>query len=128
MDYNRDQFIQAWKERLNQVRLIPPKIVERGPLLENVFEGKDIDLLSLPAPHWHERDGGRYLGTCDLVIARDPDEGWVNLGCYRVMVHDRDACRPYEWMKDFPPVSGASAELKARVLEKFGKQLAHAKS
>jgi len=39
-----------------------------------------------------------------------------------------DACRPYEWMKDFPPVSGASAELKARVLEKFGEQLAHAKS
>jgi UbiD family decarboxylase len=95
LDYNRDQFIQAWKERLNASRLIPPRIVEHGPLLENVFEGKDIDLLSLPTPHWHGRDGGRYLGTCDLVITRDPDEGWVNLGCYRVMVHDRDTLALY---------------------------------
>jgi hypothetical protein len=39
-----------------------------------------------------------------------------------------DACRPYQWAKDFPPVSGASAELKERVLKKFGKQLVHAKS
>ncbi|MCY4487452.1 MAG: hypothetical protein OXF11_10115 [Deltaproteobacteria bacterium] len=31
-----------------------------------------------------------------------------------------DACRPYEWAKDFPPVSGASPELKEKVLERFG--------
>ena len=30
-----------------------------------------------------------------------------------------DACRPYEWMKDFPKVSGASAELKAQILKKY---------
>ena len=95
LDYNRDQFIQAWKERLNQPRLIPPKIVEGGLLLENVFEGKEIDLFSLPVPHWHEEDGGRYLGTADITITRDPDEGWVNLGCYRVMVHDRDTLALY---------------------------------
>jgi len=35
-----------------------------------------------------------------------------------------DACRPYEWMNDFPKVSGASAELKAKVAEKFGTSLA----
>ncbi|MFQ5904028.1 MAG: UbiD family decarboxylase, partial [Candidatus Binatia bacterium] len=32
--------------------------------------------------------GGRYIGTGDVVITRDPDEGWVNLGTYRIMVHD----------------------------------------
>jgi hypothetical protein len=30
-----------------------------------------------------------------------------------------DACRPFERLKDFPPVAGATAELKARVAAKF---------
>ncbi len=24
-----------------------------------------------------------------MDITRDPDEGWVNFGCYRVMIHDQ---------------------------------------
>jgi 4-hydroxy-3-polyprenylbenzoate decarboxylase len=35
-----------------------------------------------------------------------------------------DACRPYEWMYEFPKVSGASAELKAKVTKKFAASLA----
>jgi 4-hydroxy-3-polyprenylbenzoate decarboxylase len=80
---------------LNQSRLVAPNVVSQGPILENVVEGDDIDLLSLPAPQWHEEDGGRYLGTAHLVITRDIDEGWVNLGCYRVMVHDRNTLALY---------------------------------
>jgi 4-hydroxy-3-polyprenylbenzoate decarboxylase len=38
----------------------------------------------------HEKDGGRYIGTNCLVITRHPDEGWVNLGTYRVMIHGKD--------------------------------------
>jgi 4-hydroxy-3-polyprenylbenzoate decarboxylase len=30
-----------------------------------------------------------------------------------------DACRPFEMLKDFPPVACASPELKQRVAEKF---------
>ena len=90
LDYSRDQFIDAWKKRLDHPKLLPPRVVDSGPLMENVFEGKDIDLLSLPAPHWHEGDGGRYMGSLDITISRDLDEGWINLGCYRVMIHDRD--------------------------------------
>ena len=90
LDYSRDQFIDAWKQRLDNPKLIPPREVDSGPVMENVFEGKDIDLLSLPAPYWHEGDGGRYLGSLDITISRDLDEGWINLGCYRVMVHDRN--------------------------------------
>ena len=95
LDFDRMQFIQAWKERLNHPTLIPPRQVQGGPLLENVFDGKDIDLFSLPVPQWHEEDGGRYLGTADVTITRDPDEGWVNMGCYRVMVHDSDTLALY---------------------------------
>lgn len=56
---------------------------------ENVLVGDAVDLFRFPAPKWHEKDGGRYIGTGCLVITRDPDEGWVNLGTYRVQLHDR---------------------------------------
>src|SRR5262249_34099146 len=89
-DITREGFIAAWKQRLNHPVLIPPRFVDRGPVMENVFTGKNIDVLSLPVPRWHDRDGGRYIGTAHVVITQDPDEGWVNMGVYRVMVHDRD--------------------------------------
>jgi 4-hydroxy-3-polyprenylbenzoate decarboxylase len=31
-----------------------------------------------------------------------------------------DACRPFEWLSAFPPVSGASKELKEKILTKYG--------
>jgi 3-polyprenyl-4-hydroxybenzoate decarboxylase len=34
-----------------------------------------------------------------------------------------DACRPYDMLKDFPPVVKASAELRAQVAQKFRRQL-----
>ena len=33
---------------------------------------------AFPVPLHHELDGGRYIGTADAVITRDPEEGWVN--------------------------------------------------
>jgi len=95
LDFSRDQFIDAWKTRLNNPRYLPPRVVASGPVMENVLEGSDIDLFSFPVPFWHEGDGGRYVGTADVTISRDPEEGWVNLGCYRVMVHDRDTLALY---------------------------------
>ena len=95
LNYDRMQFIQAWRKRLNNPQFISPRVVNSGPVMENVYEGKDIDLFSLPVPHWHEEDGGRYIGTAHIVITRDMDEGWVNLGCYRVMVHDKDTLALY---------------------------------
>src|ERR1051326_5910546 len=95
LDFSRDQFIETWKTRLREPVLLPPQVVQTVPVMENVFEGKDIDLFSLPVPHWHEGDGGRYIGSLDVTISRDPDDGWVNVGCYRVMVHDRDTLALY---------------------------------
>jgi 4-hydroxy-3-polyprenylbenzoate decarboxylase len=34
-----------------------------------------------------------------------------------------DACRPFERLKDFPPVVGATPELRARVAAKFAEVL-----
>ena len=41
-------------------------------------------------PRWHAGDGGRYLGTAHLVVTRDPETGVENVGCYRVMLQDKD--------------------------------------
>ena len=42
-----------------------------------------------------ELDGGRFIGTACLVTTRDPDEGWVNFGAYRGMVHDEKSMGLY---------------------------------
>ncbi len=66
----------------------PYEVVKSGPILENVRHGKDVNLFEFPVPRWHEQDGGRYIGTGDAIITRDPESGDVNLGTYRIMVHD----------------------------------------
>jgi UbiD family decarboxylase len=83
-------FIQQWRQRVKDIRPIEPDIAQDGALLENSVEGDDVDLLAFPVPRWHELDGGRYIGTDDLVVTRDPDDGWVNVGTYRVMIHAKD--------------------------------------
>ncbi len=81
--------VHAYRKRLAEdFELLPPVTVKDGPVLENIDRDGDVDLLKFPAPFVHELDGGRYIGTDDVVIMRDPDTGWVNMGTYRVMVHD----------------------------------------
>ncbi len=89
-NYSRIDFVKDIKSHISNVNYIKPEFVKDGPVMENVFEGKDIDMWKFPTPKWHELDGGRYIGTGSVDITRDPDEGWVNLGTYRVMIHDRD--------------------------------------
>ncbi|MFH1123527.1 MAG: UbiD family decarboxylase, partial [Pseudomonadota bacterium] len=81
--------VRAVKEKFAQLKPTPPKEVSTGPVLENVQEGKDVDLLSFPTPKWHELDGGRYIGTGCMVIMQDPIDRWVNFGTYRIQLHDR---------------------------------------
>jgi UbiD family decarboxylase len=83
-------FVQAWRQQVKKITPIPAKTVSTGPLFENVKEGKEINVFKFPVPRWHELDGGRYIGTDDLVITRDPEEDWVNVGTYRIMVHGPD--------------------------------------
>ncbi|MFB3885850.1 MAG: UbiD family decarboxylase [Thermodesulfobacteriota bacterium] len=82
--------VKAWRQKVKPgFKPIPPVELKTGPIKENVHLGADIDLFEFPAPKWHELDGGRYIGTGHMVVQKDPDEGWVNLGTYRVQVHDR---------------------------------------
>ena len=52
--------------------------------------GKEIDLYRFPTPHWHPLDGGRFIGTLGVVIAKDPETGKGNTGIYREQILDRD--------------------------------------
>ena len=70
------------------LKRIPPKFVDSGPVMQNVMTGDAIDVTKFPAPQWHPQDGGRYIGTGCYNIMRDPDDGWINCGTYRVMIHD----------------------------------------
>ena len=51
--------------------------------------GDEVDVTKFPAPKWHEKDGGRYIGTGTYTITRDPEENWLNAGAYRAQVHDK---------------------------------------
>ena len=86
------EFVKAMREKLSvwekTMHQFSPQEVASGPVLQNVRTGGDVNLFELPVPKWHEADGGRYLGTGDAIITRDPESGVVNLGAYRVMVHD----------------------------------------
>ena len=79
-------FLEVYENEDNQP--VPHEIVDDGPIFENVITGDDVDITMFPAPKWHEDDGGRYIGTGGYNVTRDPEEGWINVGTYRVMIHD----------------------------------------
>lgn len=86
----RKAILLNWRQKSKNSSLIPPKLVTSAPVDTNVLTGEQIDLLKFPSPKFHELDGGRYIGTGHVVIQRDPDTGYVNLGVYRVMLLDRN--------------------------------------
>ena len=87
--------VRAVKDILKSVAPLPPVLRDSGPIQENFFAGKDANVLRFPAPKLHREDGGRYLGTADAVITKDPDAGWVNLGTARVQVLDEQRVSLY---------------------------------
>lgn len=82
--------VQAYRDRMKRFKLIGAQYVQDGPICENIDRDDKVDLLKFPVPFLHELDGGRYIGTGDLVIMRDPEDDWVNIGTYRVMIHDKN--------------------------------------
>lgn len=84
------ELVKLTKEKFKKIKPVSPVVVKSGPLLENVDEGNKVNMMQFPAPFWHEHDGGRYIGTGDLVIMRDPEGQWVNAGTYRVQLYDQN--------------------------------------
>ncbi len=106
-DVPKLEILKTWRNKTRDLKPFAPVEVSSGPITENIIEGERIDLGIFPTPKWHEHDGGRYIGTGDMVIIKDPDSGWVNVGTYRSCVVDRD--RVTLWI----------------IEHKHGKQIAH---
>lgn len=84
------ELLQKWRDRLKDMKPLAPLVVASGPIFENSIVGDDIDVLTFPAPKWHDEDGGRYIGTGCCVVTTDPEAQTTNLGTYRCMVQGRD--------------------------------------
>jgi len=83
------ELIRRVKDKLKK-RTLPREVSRKdAPVYENTLTGKKIDLNQLPIPRHWPLDGGRYAGTADAVITRDPDSGYLNIGTYRMMVQGK---------------------------------------
>jgi len=84
------ELIRRVKDKLKH--RTPPREVsaDQAPIYENTVTGKNIDLNLLPIPRHWPLDGGRYAGTADAVITRDPDSGYLNIGTYRMMLQGKN--------------------------------------
>ena len=83
--------VRAYRDRMKTHAPLPPRVVKSGPILENVQRDDEIDLFKFPVPRLHEEDGGRYIGTDDIVVMRDPELNWINAATYRVQIHSKDS-------------------------------------
>lgn len=99
VEFTRLELVRKLKDKLNEpLKLIPPVELKDGPILENVYTEDKVDLYMFPSLRWTPQDGGRYIGTGDNVIVRDPEEGWVNVSTNRIQIHDKSTatifCEP----------------------------------
>jgi UbiD family decarboxylase len=84
-DTHAVELIRRVKDKLKR-RLAPREVsAAEAPVFENTLTGDQIDLDQLPIPRHWPLDGGRYAGTADAVITKDPDSGYLNIGTYRMM-------------------------------------------
>src|SRR5262249_7526287 len=48
--------VQRYHARMQDLKPLPPRYVNDGPIFENVIEGDGVDVLRFPVPRHHERD------------------------------------------------------------------------
>lgn len=78
--------VQLLKTKMG--RKLAPKEVrpEQAICNQNIVTGDAIDVTKFPAPRMWPLDGGKYLGTADAVVTKDPETGRINVGTYRMMI------------------------------------------
>ena len=91
---SESQLYEAWNEALNSKGEI--RISDASPpIKERIFQGKDVDLYSLPVIKHYCGDGsntgfGRYI-TAGLAVARNPlSPETINMSFTRIQIIDKD--------------------------------------
>jgi len=82
--------LKAWMEKRKILKPHRPVNVAHADFLQNRSEGDAVDLGQFPAPVWHRRDGGAFIGSGSIVVMRDPDDGWINASIYRIQVQGKN--------------------------------------
>jgi 4-hydroxy-3-polyprenylbenzoate decarboxylase len=69
---------------------IKPRFVSRdgAPCKQNILLGKQATLDRFPIPLIHPDDGGHYVNTWGVVVARTPDRRWASWSSSRIMMID----------------------------------------
>lgn len=91
----KKELLKLWSEKIHADERRPPRVVETGAVFENIHMAHEVDLDEFPAPKWHPKDGGRYIGTAAAVVTRGRHDGLVNVGCYRTSIVDRNHLAVY---------------------------------
>lgn len=76
-----------------QLNPLPPKLVEEGPVHEEVHIGKeltDLGLVEFPMPLSSPGYSGLVRTTDSHFFSKDPETGVRNIGCYSGQVQARD--------------------------------------
>ncbi|MCS7280601.1 MAG: phenylphosphate carboxylase subunit beta [Desulfobacterota bacterium] len=83
------ELTREWMKTLTQPKAqLESKEVSTGPIFENVKDGDKASVLDFPVPKYYEKDGHRYFGTAVYMVSQDPETGRINLGTFRMGVHD----------------------------------------
>ena len=88
LEKSKLELVRLAARKVRDAKPIPPATVPTGPVMENVRSGEEANLLEFPVLQFHAQDGGRYIGTGDVLINRHPDSGFFNMGTYRMQVHE----------------------------------------
>lgn len=64
---------KAWLEHIRSFKPVPPKLVDAGPIAENIQTGDQVDIFKFPVPHRHVGETGR-----------------INCGTYRLQAHNKN--------------------------------------
>ncbi len=77
------------KELFSLKNIFPKKLKRRGECQELEFVGDAIDLYKIPVLTTWEQDGGPFV-TMGQIYTQSLDGSMVNLGMYRLQVHDKN--------------------------------------
>jgi len=72
---------EAWNQM--EQNLIPPVLVESGPIHEVVETGAAIDAGAFPWMQYYPSDAGRYISS-GIFVVKDPESGVHNLSFHRM--------------------------------------------
>jgi UbiD family decarboxylase len=89
-DAPKTELARLAARKLASVQPLEPQEVSDGPVLQCRSVGDDVDVLRFPVLRFHAGDGGRYIGTGDSLINADPESGYLNVGTYRMQVHEKN--------------------------------------